>query len=449
MQYGYFDNKNREYVIDRVDLPVSWTNYIGTKSMCGVFNHTAGGYLFNDYAEYHRITRFRPNGVPMDGPGHYVYLRDDDNGDYWSVSWQPVGKPLDQAKYSCRHGLSYSKYLCDYAGIHAEQKLSVAMDDPVEFWDVKIRNDSDTPRNISVYSYLEFSFHQIPMDNQNFQMSLYATGSRYAEGVIEYDLFYEEFGFQFFTSNFQPDGFECLRDQFIGHYHTERNPESVEKGVLKGGFQKGGNHCASLQKKLTLAPGEEVRLIYLLGDGNLEAGKKFRAKYADPAVLDQEAERLAKFWDERLSSFQVSTPDEGMNTMTNIWTYYQSQINVTFSRFSSFIEVGGRTGLGYRDTAQDAMCIANGDPEGCKTRITQLLQALTTTGYGGPHPGQILHRSRSEGRLRRRRPVAHRLHRELREGDRPVRLPGSGHHLRRRRRGHRAPAHGKDPGLLH
>lgn len=382
MQYGYFDNKNREYVIDRVDLPVSWTNYIGTKSMCGVFNHTAGGYLFNDYAEYHRITRFRPNGVPMDGPGHYVYLRDDDNGDYWSVSWQPVGKPLDQAKYSCRHGLSYSKYLCDYAGIHAEQKLSVAMDDPVEFWDVKIRNDSDKPRNLSVYSYLEFSFHQIPMDNQNFQMSLYATGSRYAEGVIEYDLFYEEFGFQFFTSNFQPDGFECLRDQFIGPYRTERNPESVEQGVLKGGFQKGGNHCASLQKKLTLAPGEEVRLIYLLGDGNLETGKKFRAKYADPAVLDQEAERLAKFWDERLSSFQVSTPDEGMNTMTNIWTYYQSQINVTFSRFSSFIEVGGRTGLGYRDTAQDAMCIPNGDPEGCKTRITQLLQALTTTGYG-------------------------------------------------------------------
>ena len=71
MQYGHFDSNAKEYVIDRVDLPVSWTNYIGTKDMCGVFNHTAGGYLFYKSPEYHRITRFRPNGV-MDGPGHYV-----------------------------------------------------------------------------------------------------------------------------------------------------------------------------------------------------------------------------------------------------------------------------------------------------------------------------------------------------------------------------------------
>ena len=69
MQYGHFDNQSREYVIDRVDLPVSWTNYIGVGDLYGVFNHTAGGYLLYRSPEYHRITRFRPNGVPMDGPG--------------------------------------------------------------------------------------------------------------------------------------------------------------------------------------------------------------------------------------------------------------------------------------------------------------------------------------------------------------------------------------------
>ena len=107
MQYGHFDNENREYVIDRVDLPTSWTNYIGVKDMCAVLNHTAGGYIFYKSPEYHRITRFRPNGVPMDRPGHYVYLRDDESGDYWSVSWQPVGKPLDQAKW-LRHSAAPS-----------------------------------------------------------------------------------------------------------------------------------------------------------------------------------------------------------------------------------------------------------------------------------------------------------------------------------------------------
>ena len=174
MRFGFFDIENREYVIENVALPVSWTNYIGTGDMCGVFNHTAGGYVFYKSPEYHRITRFRPNGVPMDGPGHYVYLRDDESGDYWSISWQPVGKP--SAHYSCRHGFSYSKYLCDYSGIAAEQTLFVAPDDPVEIWDVRMTNTGDKNRTISVYSYVEFSFHHIDMDNRNFQMSLYAAG---------------------------------------------------------------------------------------------------------------------------------------------------------------------------------------------------------------------------------------------------------------------------------
>lgn len=238
MRFGYFDNEHREYVIDQVDLPVSWTNYIGVKDMYGVFNHTAGGYLLYGSPEYHRITRFRPNGVPMDGPGHYVYLRDEDSGDHWSISWQPVGK--DKKHFSCRHGLSYVKYRSDYSDIAAQQTLFVPVDDPVEIWDVRLRNDSDHVRRLSVCSYLEFSFHHIDMDNRNFQMSLYAAGSRYEDGVIEHELHYEENSFQYFTADFTPDSFECLRDQFIGPYRTERNPLGVESGRLAGGFRQGG-----------------------------------------------------------------------------------------------------------------------------------------------------------------------------------------------------------------
>ena len=114
MRYGHFDNTNREYVIERPDVPVSWTNYIGVENLCTVISHNAGGYSFYKHAEHQRVTRFRPNGVPLDRPGHYVYLRDDNTGEYWSISWQPVGKDLAQAKYECRHGLSYSKFSCDY-----------------------------------------------------------------------------------------------------------------------------------------------------------------------------------------------------------------------------------------------------------------------------------------------------------------------------------------------
>lgn len=378
MRYGYFDNASREYVIDRVDVPASWTNYIGLKDFYGVFNHTAAGYVLYKTPEYHRITRFRPNG-PVDGPGHYVYLRDNDTGDFWSVSWQPVGKPKEH--YSCRHGLSYSKYLCDYSGINAQQTLFAAIDDPVEIWDVRLRNDSGKKRNLSVFSYLEFSFHQIPMDNQNFQMSLYATGSRYEDGIIEEDLYYEEDGFQFFTADFTPDGFDCCRDAFLGDYRTERNPQAVETGKCSGSFRKGGNHCGALMKTITLEPGQEQRLLFLLGEGGLETGRTMRRKYTQQRV-DRDFAETAKFWDERLKCLQVSTPSEAMNTELNIWNLYQSEINVMFSRFTSFIEVGGRVGLGYRDTAQDAMMVVHADPEGCKKRIVQLLKALTYEGYG-------------------------------------------------------------------
>lgn len=382
MKYGYFDNEKREYVIERVDLPTSWTNYLGVKDTCVVINHTAGGYMFYKTPEYHRVTRFRGNSVPMDRPGHYVYIRDNDSKDYFSISWQPVGKPLDKAEYKCRHGLSYSVYECLYDKIKASQKMSVPMDDDVELWDVIIKNTDDKPRNLSVFSYCELSYHHIMIDNQNFQMSLYCAGSSYEDGIIEHDLFYEEFGYQYFASNFEPDGFDCLRDEFLGLYHTEDNPIAVINGKCKGSYEKGNNHCGTLQKDIILQPGEEVRLIFMLGEGDRAKGKEIKEKYSDYKNVDEAYRQLADYWDDKLSRLQVNTPNEGMNTMLNIWNLYQSEVNIMFSRFASFIEVGGRTGLGYRDTAQDAMTIPHSNPEKCRERIEQLLKGLVSKGYG-------------------------------------------------------------------
>lgn len=382
MQYGHFDNEKREYVIDRVDLPTSWTNYLGVEDMCVVVNQTAGGYMFYKSPEYHRVTRFRANAVPMDRPGHYVYIRDNDSKDYWSVSWQPVGKPLDQAKYTCRHGMSYTTFECDYSKIQASQTLVVPLKDAVELWDVKIKNNDTKPRNLSVFSYCEFSFHWIQSDNQNFQMSMYCAGSSYKDGIIEHDLFYEETGYQYFASNFTPDGYDCLRDKFLGLYHTEDNPVAVENGQCSSSEELGNNHCGSLQKNIVLQPGEEIRLVYMLGEGRRETGEKIRQKYSDLNVVDKVYEDLKKFWNCKFSKLQIQTPNEGMNTLINTWTLYQSEINVMFSRFASFIEVGGRTGLGYRDTAQDAMTIPHSNPDKCRQRIIELLRGLVSKGYG-------------------------------------------------------------------
>ncbi|MBP3637985.1 MAG: N,N'-diacetylchitobiose phosphorylase [Clostridia bacterium] len=385
MRYGYFDDQKREYVIDRVDVPFSMTNYLGTQRMGAVISHNAGGYCWLDSPQYHRITRFRPNGVPMDFPGHYVYLRDDETGKYWSVSWQPTGLPLDEVKYVCRHGLSYSTYECDYQGIAARQTLFIPREkdgrDPVEIFDVRIRNTTDKVRQISVYGYVEFSFHHINMDNENFQMSLYACGSHEENGAVLFEAHYEEDSWQFLAGNFEPDGFDGMRDQFIGAYHTERDPITVQRGALSGSTELGGNPCGALQKKITLQPGEEKRVLFYLGTGRGQAVEDARIRY-DEAGTDAAFAELAAFWQAKLSPLQIRTPHENMNRSLNIWNLYQSEVNVLFSRFSSFIEVGGRTGLGYRDTAQDAMCIPHAEPEMCLKRIEQLLHGQVSMGYG-------------------------------------------------------------------
>ncbi|MGO9481625.1 MAG: GH36-type glycosyl hydrolase domain-containing protein [Candidatus Kryptoniota bacterium] len=383
MRYGYFDDKNREYVIERPDIPVSWTNYLGVKNLCTVISHNAGGYSFYKSTEDHRVTRFRQNGVPLDRPGHYVYLRDDDTGEYWSLSWQPVGKDFAKAKYVCRHGLSYSKFQCDYRNIQAEQLLFIPLEDDVELWDVKIKNNSKKRRKISVYSYLEFSFHHVEIDNQNLQMSLYASGSNYKNGIIEYDFYYEPWTHHFFASNFESDSYDCVRDKFIGRYRTETNPVAVEDGTCSNSSELGGNHCASLHKRLTLKPGEETRLIFMLGVGSRdEKGVFIKRKYSEMRNVDAAFHSLKKYWEKKTSVFQCNTPSPGLNTMINTWTLYQAETCVVWSRFASFIEVGGRLGLGYRDTSQDVMAVPHTNPEKVKERIIELLHGQVSRGYG-------------------------------------------------------------------
>jgi N,N'-diacetylchitobiose phosphorylase len=382
MRYGYFDDEHREYVIERADIPVSWTNYLGVKDLCTVISHNAGGYSFYKSAEHHRITRFRQNGVPLDRPGHYVYIRDDDTGEYWSVSWQPVGKDLRQARYQCRHGLSYSRFLSDYREVHADQLLFIPVDDDVELWDVKVKNTGTKPRKLSVFAYVEFSFHHIEIDNQNLQMSLYASGSRFADGVIEYDFFYEPWTFHYFTSTVVPDGYDCVRDAWIGGYRTETNPLAVEQGHCNQSSERGGNHCGALHKRITLRPGEEHRLLFLLGPGNAAAGESMRKKYSAPGAVDQAFDQLRAYWKAKTSVFQCRTPHPGLDTMLNTWTLFQAETCVVWSRFASFVEVGGRTGLGYRDTSQDVMAVPHTNPDKVRQRLIELLHGQVSQGYG-------------------------------------------------------------------
>ena len=283
-----------------------------------------------------------------------------------------------------RHGLSYSKFKCDYNGIEATKTLFVPKGEDAEVWDVVIKNTSDKPRTISAFSFVEFSFSHIQSDNQNHQMSLYSAGTEYKDGVIEYDLYYNtnDFeGFYYLASTFDPDSYDGQRDSFLGLYRDEANPIAVEQGRCTNSAQTCYNHCGSLHKQFTIQPGEEVRFAYILGIGKGN-GERLREKYQDLANVDAAFAGIKAHWDERCAKFQVKSPNEGLDTMINAWTLYQAETCVVWSRFASFIEVGGRTGLGYRDTAQDAISVPHSNAAMTRKRLVDLLRGQVKAGYG-------------------------------------------------------------------
>ena len=120
MNYGYFDGKAREYVITRPDTPSAWANYLGSPEYGAIISNNAGGYSFVKSGANGRIIRYRFNGVALDQPGRYIYLRDHSDGEYWSAAWAPVCKPLESYKSECRHGTAYTVITSEYKGIRTE-----------------------------------------------------------------------------------------------------------------------------------------------------------------------------------------------------------------------------------------------------------------------------------------------------------------------------------------
>lgn len=187
MQYGYFDDKNKEYVIDRPDTPESWSNYLGSTEYGAIITNNAGGYSFYNSAALGRFTRLRPNTIPMDQPGRYIYLHDRESKDYWSASWQPVGKPLEQYKTMCRHGTAYTIIQSEYADIETKTRYFVPQDKLFECWNIKVKNKGNSSRKIRLFTFVEFSSNwDLWLDIVNLQYSQYILKMDYANGIIDH-----------------------------------------------------------------------------------------------------------------------------------------------------------------------------------------------------------------------------------------------------------------------
>ncbi len=246
MRYGTFDDNAKEYVITRPDTPQSWSNYLGSTEYGAIITNNAGGYGFYQSGARGRFMRLLFNRVPMDQPGRYFYLRDRQSREYWSASWQPVGKPLDRYQSTCRHGTAYTIIQSEYDGISTEATYFVPLGQKFEYWRLKITNRSDRPRQLSTFTYCEFTNQWITFQDQvNLQYSLFIIKGQMIDGLLRFAIHDNlPANDEAVLLNDMPyktwmgligapvTGYDTSRDAFLGLYRAYHNPLVVEQGKL-------------------------------------------------------------------------------------------------------------------------------------------------------------------------------------------------------------------------
>ncbi|HWT27395.1 MAG TPA: glycosyl hydrolase family 65 protein [Mobilitalea sp.] len=402
MQYGYFDDEHKEYVITTPTTPYPWINYLGSQEYFSLISNTAGGYSFFKDAKLRRITRYRYNNVPLDlGGGRYYYINDND--DVWSPGWAPVKKELEH--YECRHGMGYTKITGARGDVETSITFFVPLNTNAEIHRVKVKNTSDKEKKMKLFSFVEWCLWNALDDMTNFQRN-YNTGEVEVKGsVIYHKTEYKERRnhYAFFSVNAPIAGFDSDRESFMGTYNGFENPQAVLAGKPTNSVADGWHPIASHCLEITLAPGEEKEYIFLLGyvenanEEKWESKNIINKKKADDMIaafstgeaVDRAFAELNKYWDQLLSKYTVHSPEDKTDRMVNIWNQYQCMVTFNLSRSASYFESGIGRGMGFRDSNQDLLGFVHQIPDRARERIIDLASTQLEDG-GAYHQYQPL-----------------------------------------------------------
>ena len=383
MKFGYFDDENKEYVITSPKTPYPWINYLGTQDFFSLISNTAGGYSFFKDARLRRITRYRYNNVPVDMGGRYFYINEDDN--IWSPGWSPVKTSLDF--YECRHGMGYTIITGKSRDLKAEVTFFVPQNYQGEVQKVVLKNEGTSPKQFTLFSFLEWCLWNAEDDQSNFQRN-FSTGEVEVEGsTLFHKTEYKERRdhFAFYSVNAPIDGYDCDRESFLGLYNGFERPDAVFAGRSNNSKADGWSPIASHSINVSLAPGEEKAFVFILGyvengkdkwnaDGSMNKSKAYDmiAQFDTAEKVDAAFAENKKMWDDLLSKYSVKTPDEKADRMVNIWNQYQCMVTFNMSRSASYFESGIGRGMGFRDSNQDLLGFVHQIPERARERILDL-----------------------------------------------------------------------------
>lgn len=384
MKYGYFDDIQKEYVVQVPNTPLPWINYLGNENFFSLISNTSGGYSFYKDAKMLRLTRYRYNDVPQDTNGRYYFIKDGE--EIWTPGWQPVRTPLDS--YSCRHGLGYSIFHSTKNDLEASMLAFVPMKANCEVNQLQLKNNSDKAKTISLFSYVEFCLWNAVDDMTNFQRNLNIGEVEVEGSAIYHKTEYRERRnhYAVYAVNAPIDGFDTSRDAFLGAYRGVENPKVVEEGQSTNSMAHGWSPIGSHYLKITLQPGEEKSFIFVLGylenadEDKWEApgiinkapAKELLSRFDTDEKVAAALSELKAYWNSLLSHFTIDTKDEKLGRMVNIWNQYQCMVTFNMSRSASYYESGTGRGMGFRDSCQDLLGFVHLIPDRARERIIDI-----------------------------------------------------------------------------
>ncbi len=397
MNYGSFSEDGKEYIITNVKTPTPWLNYIYNGEYFSTVSNNAGGISYIKSPLHGRITRYRINDVPPDRPGKYIYVKDEETGKFWTLSWQPAG--ADPEAYKVIHGLGYTIIESFVEGIHARVTYFVPLNNNHEIWNIVLTNKSGKKRRLSLTGYVEFALgHGLidlinQCDDQHFNRayfdnnlnSIFATKTYWVtetNGTQQQEN--KEWNqWAFFTSNLPIENYETLRERFLGFYNNESNPIAITDDKFSNSNTDFGNVVGAINVKVVMGAETQQDVIFSLGVIPKEIfneRKKDIPKIIQKDYIENAFHEIQNYWSKFLEHTHVETPDHNVNIFMNNWVPYQAKVAFDVGRVASYYYWGISRGYGFRDTSQDIIAVTIAHPEKAKERIFLLSRQMFSDG---------------------------------------------------------------------
>ncbi len=359
---GGFTGDGREYVITLAageTTPAPWVNVLANPEFGTLVSESGSAATWSENAHEFRLTPWSNDPV-ADPNTEAIYLRDETTGRTWSPTRLPVP---GAGTYVTRHGFGYSVFEHTDDGMESTLRVHVAIDAPVKFCTLALRNGSDRPRRIAVTGYLEWvlgderakTLMHVVTERDGAGSALFASNAYNTDFAGRTAFFDVDTG----TEDAQVDA--CAdRGEFFGPFGTLAAPAALLEPRWSGRLGAALDPCAALRVAIGLAPGATREVVFRLGAGKTAAeARELVGRWRGAGAAHATLEAVHSYWRHALDAVQVATPDPGLNALANGWLLYQVIGSRLWGR-TAFYQSSGA--FGFRDQLQDVMALVHAEP---------------------------------------------------------------------------------------